>query len=686
MKHFILFSLTLLFSYTHAVAQCSAGEVEVQIEINTDSYGYEGYWELVSTTDACGSNTILSGGNPAVGCGGSGLQNQTPGGYANNTTVFSATACLIEGGSYRIVYVDDWADGGFEFFVYINGFLIEEFEGSGGFEYFTFTANEPAAYDLSMLHIDMMAYQEASAIDVAAEVFNAGTTVISSIELNYSVDNGPTQTQTITGLALANGERTHLTHPTAWVPTSNGDYSIKIWHTSLNGANVDANPADDETTSIISIGPPKPNVLDSYAIHLPVITEIATSQQQINIPTDLDFHPVLTKKELWVLNKDSEQTGSSTVTISNAGESNQTSVWKRDGNAWHFMSLSTGIAFSENGNFGTSPGVYDANHNGGQAFTGPALWSSDPAIYAQPSGGNGSHLDMLHASPECQGIASESENIFWVIDGYNGDVVKYDFVADHGPGNDDHSDGEIHRYQDFLINSDPQNEVVSHLVFDKSTDWLYVVDQGENRIIKINTASGTASGTPTYGPFEALAVYTNVTNYEWEVVVDSGLNQAAGIDLIDNNLIVSDYATGEVIIYDISSLPAQEVVRIETDAEGIMGVCIGPEGKIWYVDYGSSSVHRIDWVPYTVGIENRPTNLATRVWPNPSNGSFNLKHSYDGEVSVSIVDITGKTIFQKDFSTKGILSFTEELAPGVYQVIVTSNETNNISHNRLIIK
>lgn len=67
------------------------------------------------------------------------------------------------------------------------------------------------------------------------------------------------------------------------------------------------------------------------------------------------------------------------------------------------------------------------------------------SIYAEPSGGNGSHLDMLHESPYCQGIASETLNRFWVVDGNLGDIVMYDFKADHGPGNNDHADGVVHR-------------------------------------------------------------------------------------------------------------------------------------------------------------------------------------------------------------------------------------------------
>ena len=181
-----------------------------------------------------------------------------------------------------------------------------------------------------------------------------------------------------------------------------------------------------------------PNIIDEYLDAPPVFIPMHSSSDNLNKPTDLDFFPILAKNELWVINQRTEAVGGSTTTFYDVGESNQTSLHRVDGNAWHFMSLPTAIAFSDNGNFANSAGVQDANHNNG-TFTGPALWSSDPDIYAQPSGGNGSHLDMLHGSPFSMGIASETENAFWVFDGWNNEIVRYDFADDHGPGNDDHS-------------------------------------------------------------------------------------------------------------------------------------------------------------------------------------------------------------------------------------------------------
>ena len=221
----------------------------------------------------------------------------------------------------------------------------------------------------------------------------------------------------------------------------------------------------------------------------PTYTMVANSANQVSDPQDIDFHPSRIG-ELWVLNRGVQNTGSSTVTITDAGKSTQTFDRRIDGNAWHFMSLSTALAFSpENQNFGTSPGVFDANHNGGTPFTGPALWSSDMSIYARPSGGNGSHLDMLHESPYSMGIAHEKDNIFWVFDGYNSQIVKYDFKSDHGPGNANHDDGEVDRYIGITVKR--KVNVPSHMVIDKKSGWMYICDTGNKRILRMRINSGT---------------------------------------------------------------------------------------------------------------------------------------------------------------------------------------------------
>ncbi|MCB0780989.1 MAG: hypothetical protein KDC03_15955, partial [Flavobacteriales bacterium] len=130
--------------------QCPPGEVEVTIAATTDNYGYEVYWELLPSGNACGNGTLFSGGNNAVGCNGAGAQNQTPGGYLNNTTYTEGPWCLTLGASYDIFWADDWGDGGLMFEVYVNGISTAQFTGTGAGQTFTFVAELPPDRDMAV--------------------------------------------------------------------------------------------------------------------------------------------------------------------------------------------------------------------------------------------------------------------------------------------------------------------------------------------------------------------------------------------------------------------------------------------------------------------------------------------------------------------------------------------------------
>lgn len=666
------------------LAQCGAGEVEVSFVFHTDNWGYESYWELVPDGNGCGNGTIASGGNTAqLNCnsGGAPYTATTGNGYGNNTSVTEDNICVAEGAPLDLIIVDDYGDGGLEIEVYVDGYQVEFFEGSGGSNTFSFNADLPPAFDLQAYQFHKpYTYMQPGQVNVEVALFNPGLTTITNLTLNYQVDNGQVQSTPVSGLTLANYETDEIEHTTPWI-ASNGTYVLKAWASSLNG-NVDMNNLNDTITRIVEVGPPTPNIIDSYlGVTNYLFEEIGSSSDGLDKPTDLDFHPVLTRKELWVINKKTEANGGSTTTYYDAGEPNQTSETREDGNNWHFMSLPTGIAFGENENFANSPGVYDANHDAGTPFTGPALWSSDPAIYAQPSGGNGSHLDMLHESPECQGIAHEKDNVYWVFDGYGDDIVRYDFAEDHGPGNSYHSDAIIHRYSDDQVAKDPNDKVVSHLVLDKSTGWMYVVDHGNDRVIRIDINSGNLGGTPSAVGGEPVHEYRYVTGYTQENVVTTGLMKPAGIDVVEDRMIVSDYETSDIIIYDISSVPAIELGRINTGATGIMGIKIGPEGRIWYVDYDSNKLYRIEGQGVNVSEQNE---INFSVFPNPTQtGLFKVNVRSANVHSVEIYDLSGKLVRTRTFTKSELID--ADLGSGVYLIRITDNETGLSGEQKLIV-
>ncbi len=235
--------------------------------------------------------------------------------------------------------------------------------------------------------------------------------------------------------------------------------------------------------------------------------------------TDLEFHPE--RDELWVLNREFEVQGECTQANPNSARCN--SLWgsttiitqpgtlfqqeevRIDANSWHFMRRPTALAMGARETFGTCGEAATGNFEDNNVnFIGPSLWSTDLEVYARPSGGNGSHLDMLHATPWCMGMAHERDNVYWVFNGDVGAIDRYDFHEDHGPGADDHSDGEIHRYIPGEVSRVPN--VPSHMVFHEASSQLYIVDTGNGRLIRLDTTTGTM-GAPFTPVYEPLASY-----------------------------------------------------------------------------------------------------------------------------------------------------------------------------------
>jgi len=328
----------------------------------------------------------------------------------------------------------------------------------------------------------------------------------------------------------------------------------------------------------------------SFPNYTPGFTVVADSGDGVQRPQDLEFHPFADRaNELWIVNRGTENTGSDVVIVHDAGEPGQQAEQRQDGNAWHFMNLTTALAFSDdNGNWATSPEVTDANHSGG-TFTGPSLWSSDLDVFAQPSGGNGSHLDMLHQSPNSMGVAHEVDNAFWVFDGYSNEIVRYNFADDHGPGNDDHADARVRRYSSLPIARMP--DTPSHMVVDKATDWLYICDPGNAQVLRMDINSGTKAADLPFTN-EPLALLAQMEGEVWEVFADLDLDTPSGIALDGGTLYVGDAETGEIIAFETQT--GLELGRLNTGAGKLLGIEVDPEGNLWFVDRRNNTVTRVD--------------------------------------------------------------------------------------------
>jgi hypothetical protein len=406
-----------------------------------------------------------------------------------------------------------------------------------------------------------------------------------------------------------------------------------------------------------------------------ITTTLANVADGLDKPSDLAFHPDYSKNELWITNQRTENTGGSTLTLNETNTPNQTEWLRSDGNAWHFMSLPTGIDFStENLNFATSTGVFSANHNGTD-FTGPTLWSSDPDVYARPSGGNGSHLDMLHGSPFCMGIAHQINNVFWVNDTYWGSLVRYDFGHDHGPGNDDHSDGKVWRYEQ--MSTSRLLDIPAHLVVEKNDDLLYAVDNGNNRILVMDLTTGEFDRVLPLKN-EQLAQHYAMKNANIQEVLVGRFDQPCGIEVFDNYLLVGEYRTGEIFVFDrMNGMEELGVIQTE-EGQGLAGIVIGPDGNIYYCNRIKNIVGVIS--PGDVSVSSQDiVQDQIAVYPNPAFSQLNVRLLNDSEGEISIYNTTGQLIQSYDVEDGSIDVDIEFLASGIYHVFLDSGSSRSVA-------
>ncbi len=315
---------------------------------------------------------------------------------------------------------------------------------------------------------------------------------------------------------------------------------------------------------------------------------VGSSAAGLRIPRDLAFHPNRAN-ELWVLNLGDN----STVVFDGVGTSGQSNMRYAGAGKDHFMARPSALAFGSNGNFASAHEEDEPTQGPASPadFMGPTLWSSDRAIY---DGGHGGHLDMLHNSPNGAGIAWESGNRYWIFDGYHGSITMYDFHSDHGPGGQDHADGEVARYVEGEVGY--VDDVPSHLEYDQTDKILYIADTGNNRIATLDPSVGEMGGR--VGPnYDGGAQYTmNGGLIEtWVDGADVMLEVPSGLEIHDGMVFVSDNKLSRIVAIDKATGEVVDYLDLDTQVPtgGLMGMAFSADGSLYAVNAVGNEIVRI---------------------------------------------------------------------------------------------
>lgn len=410
---------------------------------------------------------------------------------------------------------------------------------------------------------------------------------------------------------------------------------------------------DPDLGTASDAGPAGPSLREATLSYTPVYEAVRYTDFGFDrawLPTDVAAHPA---GQLWVVqqmerdpafNDDNEctQRGAagdpndcvslqgSTVAITDpaaaelATEANGRARLVMDANALHFMRRPAAIAFgaeelvlnpddagaAETGitepltftnTFATCHEHWTGNPTDMPPFIGPTLWTADPAIYDGTNGSfswsNGSHLDMVHATQYCMGIAYEGANVYWAFNGQGGVLDRYDFAAPHHPGHYDHDDAVVTRYLlpigDELsrVETVPSNMAIAN-------QELWVADTGNGRVLRFDIDAPTT----VFGSFTTYDGYPGDTieNLPYAAVLDratlesewGGAAEPSGLTVLaDGSLLVANHATGHLTLFEADGT----IVRtVDTGTGAGIGGLTTVDGNVYFVQMAERRVMRID--------------------------------------------------------------------------------------------
>jgi hypothetical protein len=117
-----------------------------------------------------------------------------------------------------------------------------------------FNVSVPFPIDVAVNSVDLPSFiPNNQPFTITGDLTNYGGQAVTSMTLNYSIDNGTPVTQNLTGLNIPaiNGQYTY-SHSVAYTPSTVGTKNIKVWATDINGQ-ADQNTTNDEKSGSVIV-------------------------------------------------------------------------------------------------------------------------------------------------------------------------------------------------------------------------------------------------------------------------------------------------------------------------------------------------------------------------------------------------------------------------------------------------
>jgi hypothetical protein len=152
--------------------------------------------------------------------------------------------------------------------------------------YYQFIQGVQPSFDLGVTKINSSSYLVIGSNDIEGTIKNYGSSTITSVKVNYTVNGGQVYSDSLTGISIAPLATYNFTHSTPWISTVSGAYTIACYATDINGANADQNNANDSASKVL-------NILLSYEPRIPLFEIFTGSTCPPCLPGNNNFHAIV---------------------------------------------------------------------------------------------------------------------------------------------------------------------------------------------------------------------------------------------------------------------------------------------------------------------------------------------------------------------------------------------------------
>ncbi len=176
-----------------------------------------------------------------------GVDTRVSGGSWNNVWTKSATATINAEGVTIIVTNANVGASNFQFSFFVTG-------ASTAFSSWNIDDVEvvkPLDLDAAIASVDLPQLFTGPQ-QIKGKVSNLGNTAVTSVDVNWKVDDGDTHTTQLAGLNLSTGMSADYTSADI-LNLPEGEYNLYVWISNVNGGEVDDNPANDTLVRALSI-------------------------------------------------------------------------------------------------------------------------------------------------------------------------------------------------------------------------------------------------------------------------------------------------------------------------------------------------------------------------------------------------------------------------------------------------